>query len=98
MPMLRRLKPSRRSDSRCSREVTRGSTSTPISAPSEMEKRSRVKPKRSSICAGDKAAELLDLFLQDFQIRRRHFLVFLDDHVAGAEQAQALAKRNVHVQ
>lgn len=37
------------------------------------------------------------LALQDTQIRRCSALVLLDDDVAGAGQAKALAERNVHV-
>src|SRR5712692_1408824 len=44
------------------------------------------------------AAHPLHFALQHVEIRRRHALVFLDDYVASAKQAQALAKRNVHVQ
>jgi hypothetical protein len=41
---------------------------------------------------------VLDLSLQYVQVRGRDALVFLDDDIAGAEQAEALAKRDMHVQ
>lgn len=47
---------------------------------------------------GDAAADVLDLSLQYVQVGRRDALVFLDDDVAGAEEAEAFAKRDVHVE
>src|SRR5713226_9572819 len=44
------------------------------------------------------AADALHFFLQHIEVGRRDALIFLDDHVARAEKAQALAKRNVHVE
>ena len=36
--------------------------------------------------------------LQDVEVRRRDGLVFFDDDVAGAEEAEAFAEGNVHVE
>lgn len=47
---------------------------------------------------GNAVAYVLDFALKDFQVRRRDALVFLDDDVAGAEEAEALAEGNVHVE
>src|SRR6267378_5509442 len=44
------------------------------------------------------AANAIQFLLQHSEIWGSDALIFLDDHVAGAEQAQALAKRNVHVE
>src|SRR5437879_5469682 len=43
------------------------------------------------------ATDPLHLLLQHSEIRRRHALILLNNHVAGAKQAQALAEWNVHV-
>ena len=48
--------------------------------------------------AGNAAADASHFALQDFQVRWRDALIFLDDDVARAEEAQALAKGNVHVE
>src|SRR5579859_6120853 len=48
--------------------------------------------------AGDVAADASHFALQDFEVRRCDALIFLDDDVAGAEEAQALAKGDVHVE
>src|ERR1700680_1917781 len=48
--------------------------------------------------AGNAAADMFDLSLQYVQIWGRDALVFLDDDVAGAEEAETLAKRDVHVE
>ena len=45
----------------------------------------------------DAEADAVNFLFQDVEIRRRDFLVFLDDDVTRAEKAQAFAKRNVHV-
>src|SRR2546429_4832001 len=47
---------------------------------------------------GDAAADALRLLLQDFKIGRRDAFVFLNDDVAGAKEAQALAERDVHIE
>lgn len=47
---------------------------------------------------GNAAADVLDFALQYVQVWGRDALVFLDDDVARAEEAQALAKGNVHVE
>src|ERR1700719_5303061 len=44
------------------------------------------------------AADPLHFLFQDAEVRRRDALVLLNDHAAGAEQAQTLAKWDVHVQ
>src|SRR6266581_4740806 len=117
MPMLRRLKPSLRRVSRCSREVTRGSTSMPISLRVEMEVLFRKCEKIFDLFGGqvgwraaapmeldhgaisrDAAADALHLLLQHVKIRRRDALVFLNDDVAGAKEAEAFAEGNVHVE
>ena len=47
---------------------------------------------------GDAAADALHLLLQDVKIGRRDAFVFLNDDVAGAKEAQALAERDVHIE
>src|SRR5580704_2753519 len=47
---------------------------------------------------GDAAADAGDFALQDFEVGGRDALVFLDDDVAGAEEAEALAEGDVHVE
>ena len=47
---------------------------------------------------GNAAADAGDFPLQDFEVGGRDALVFLDDDVAGAEKAEALAEWNVHVE
>lgn len=47
--------------------------------------------------ASNGAADAPGFALQDIEIGRGDALVFLDDDVAGAEEAEALAKGNVHV-
>ena len=42
--------------------------------------------------------DVLDFFLERCQIGRRDAVILGDDHVAGAEQAQALAEGQVHVE
>src|ERR1700675_2764444 len=44
------------------------------------------------------AADPLHLLLQHAEIRGSHALILLNDHIAGAKQAEALAEWNVHVQ
>ena len=43
-------------------------------------------------------ADVVGLFFQNVQIRRRNSLVLLDDHIARTEKAQALAEGKMHVQ
>ena len=43
-------------------------------------------------------ADVISLLFQHVQIRRRNSLVFLDDYVTRAEQAQAFAEGKMHVQ
>jgi hypothetical protein len=47
---------------------------------------------------GNAATDVLDLSLQYVQVRGRDTLVFLDDDIARAEEAETLAKRDVHVE
>jgi len=47
---------------------------------------------------GDATADALRFALEDFEVRRCDALVFLDDDVACAEKAKALAKGKVHVE
>ena len=47
---------------------------------------------------GNAAADAGDFALEDFEVGRRDALVFLDDDVAGAEEAETFAKRDVHVE
>src|SRR6267142_1952978 len=44
------------------------------------------------------AAHSIQFLFQHAEIRGSDALVFLDDYVAGTEQAQAFAKRNVHIE
>src|SRR5258707_292703 len=46
----------------------------------------------------DASADPLHFPFQDGEVGRRHALILLNDYAAGAEQAQTLAKWNVHVQ
>src|SRR5260370_30532268 len=46
----------------------------------------------------DAAADALHLLFQHVKIRWRDALVFLNDDVAGAKKAKALAEGNVHVE
>ncbi len=48
--------------------------------------------------AGNEAADVLDFAFEDFDVGRRDAVILGDDHVAGAEQAQALAEGKMHVQ
>ncbi len=48
--------------------------------------------------ARDEAPGVLDLMLEGSQVSRHLVMVLGDDHVARAKQAEALAKREVHVQ
>lgn len=47
---------------------------------------------------GDGPADAGDFPFKDFQIRERDALVFLDDYVAGAEEAETFAEGDVHVE
>ena len=47
---------------------------------------------------GDAAADALHFLLQDVEIGRSDTFVFLDDYVAGAEEAKALAEGDMHVE
>lgn len=47
---------------------------------------------------GNTVADAGDFALQDFQVGRGDAFVFLDDYVAGAEEAEALAEGDVHVE
>src|SRR4029077_6512435 len=47
---------------------------------------------------GNAVADASHFAFQDFEVRWRDAFIFLDDDVAGAEEAQAFAKRNVHVE
>src|ERR1700736_6175739 len=48
--------------------------------------------------ARNAATHALQLALENAKIRRSHIFVFLNDDVARAKQAQALAEGNMHVQ
>src|SRR5947207_10534630 len=43
-------------------------------------------------------ADSINFLFQNIEIRRRNFFIFLNDYVARAKQAQALAEGNVHVE
>jgi hypothetical protein len=47
---------------------------------------------------GDIAADVFDFAFQDVEVGRRDGFVFLDDYVAGAEEAEAFAEGDVHVE
>ena len=46
---------------------------------------------------GDSLADVLNLLFQSGEVRRGNAMVFRDDHVAGAKQAKALTKRQMHI-
>ena len=48
--------------------------------------------------AGHEAADVLDFALENFDVWRRDAVILGDDHVARAEQAQALAEGKMHVE
>ena len=48
--------------------------------------------------ARNEAADVLDFALESFDVGRRDAVILGDDHVAGAEQAQALAEGKMHVE
>src|SRR5580692_9400079 len=47
---------------------------------------------------GDAAADAGDFALQDFEVGGRDAFVFLDDDIAGTEEAEAFAEGDVHVE
>jgi hypothetical protein len=48
--------------------------------------------------AGDVAAYVLEFAFQDVEVGGRDGFVFLDDDVAGAEEAEAFAEGDMHVE
>ncbi len=71
------------------RDLLRGQIRGRASAPMELHYRA---------LARDAAGHMLDFAFQDFDVRRGDALIFLDNYVAGAKEAQAFAKWQVHVE
>ncbi len=48
--------------------------------------------------ARNETGDVLDFISQSGEIRRRYGVILLNDHVAGAEEAQAFAEGKMHVE
>ena len=53
---------------------------------------------RDRAIAGDAASDAIDFFFEGGEIRRGDALIFLDDDVARAEEAEAFAEGKMHVE